>query len=88
MQPGIEALSTATLELMKKGTSAFNNIRFRRRHRNVFDRAALEFTDRFSGRGRKSMKYYHDLPLLLLPPPSGVFPVRFDRYDPYFIEAD
>jgi len=33
-------------------------------------------------------KYQRDLPLLThLPPPSGVFPVRFDRYSPYFMRA-
>jgi hypothetical protein len=30
----------------------------------------------------------NDLPLLAhVPPPSGVFPVRFDRYSPYFVKA-
>jgi magnesium-protoporphyrin IX monomethyl ester (oxidative) cyclase len=34
-------------------------------------------------------KYVDDLPLLHhLSPPSGAFPVRFDRYSPYFTRAD
>jgi hypothetical protein len=33
-------------------------------------------------------KYTQDIPLLMhLPPPFGVFPVRFDRYSPYFVQA-
>ena len=28
VQPGIESLSTSTLKLMRKGTTAFQNIRF------------------------------------------------------------
>jgi len=33
-------------------------------------------------------KYVSDLPKLMhLPPPGGVFPVRFDRYSPYFTRA-
>jgi hypothetical protein len=28
VQPGIESLATSTLKLMRKGTTAFNNIRF------------------------------------------------------------
>src|SRR5262249_26320575 len=33
-------------------------------------------------------KYYDDLPLLLhLQPPSGAFPVRFDRFSPYYTRA-
>jgi hypothetical protein len=33
-------------------------------------------------------KYVADIPLLThLPPPTGVFPVRFDRYSPYFTKA-
>jgi magnesium-protoporphyrin IX monomethyl ester (oxidative) cyclase len=34
-------------------------------------------------------KYLKDLPKLVhLPPPSGVWPVRFDRYSPYFVQAE
>ena len=34
-------------------------------------------------------KYVDDLPLFVhLQPPSGVYPVRFDRYSPYFNKAE
>jgi hypothetical protein len=33
-------------------------------------------------------KYVADIPRLThLPPPSGVYPVRFDRFSPYFVQA-
>jgi hypothetical protein len=33
-------------------------------------------------------KYVDDIPLLThLPPPTGVYPVRFDRYSPYFMKS-
>jgi len=52
LQPGIEALNTSVLQLMRKGTTE---------------------------------KYDHDIPLLAhIPPPYGVFPVRFNRYSYYF----
>ena len=90
MQPGIESLATSTLKLMKKGTTAFNNIRFLQNtvvysivpHWNLL----VGFPGEDEG---VYEKYCHDMPLLQhLPPPSGVFPVRFDRYSPYFTEAD
>jgi magnesium-protoporphyrin IX monomethyl ester (oxidative) cyclase len=43
----------------------------------------------FPGEGEEVYKkYYRDLPLLAhLPPPIGSYPVRFDRYSPYFTQA-
>jgi ribosomal peptide maturation radical SAM protein 1 len=86
VQPGIEALATSTLKLMAKGTTAFHNLQF------------LKNCDEFGidpdwnlligfPREEESVyeRYTHDLPLLThLPPPVGVFMVRFDRFSPYF----
>ncbi len=90
MQPGIEAISTATLKLMKKGTSAFNNIRFLQYTVTYSILPHWNLLIGFPGEEESVYaKYYEDLPLLHhLPPPSGVFPVRFDRYSPYFTQAD
>lgn len=89
IQPGIEALATSTLRLMRKGTTAFQNLRFLKSclvhgiqpHWNLL----IGFPGEEEGVYRK---YYDDLPLLLhLPPPSGTYPVRFDRFSPYHVQA-
>ena len=89
IQPGIEALATSTLKLMKKGTSAFQNI-------SLLKNCALygvvpewNLLVGFPGEGEEVYKkYVEDMPLLThLQPPNGVFPVRFDRYSPYFVQA-
>lgn len=89
LQPGIEALATSTLKLMKKGTSAFGNIRFLEdcvRH-DVYPEWNLLVA--FPGEDEPVYAAYErDIPLLRhLPPPSGVYPVRFDRFSPYFTKA-
>lgn len=90
MQPGIESLATSTLKLMKKGTTSFNNIRFLQ---NAVLYSILPKWNLLIGfPGEEELvyeKYYKDLALFHhLPPPSGVFPVRFDRYSPYYTQAE
>lgn len=89
IQPGIEALSTSILKIMKKGTTAFQNIRFLKsalKHNIMLDWNLLigfpnESEDIYK-------KYIEDLPTLVhLPPPGATFPVRFDRYSPYHDNA-
>lgn len=89
IQPGIEALSTSTLKLMRKGTSAFGNIRLLKYCVTYGIAPAWNLLIGFPGEQEDVFaKYFHDLPLLYhLPPPNGVFPVRFDRYSPYFTRA-
>lgn len=89
VQPGIEALATSTLKLMKKGTSALGNLRFMKdcvRH-DVYPEWNLLVG--FPGEDEAVYAgYERQLPLLMhLPPPSGVYPVRFDRFSPYFVQA-
>ncbi len=89
LQPGIEALATSTLRLMKKGTSALGNLRFLKdclRH-DVYPEWNLLVG--FPGEEEAVYETYdRDLPLYAhLPPPSGVYPVRFDRFSPYFTHA-
>ncbi|MEU3650017.1 RiPP maturation radical SAM C-methyltransferase [Lentzea sp. NPDC034063] len=90
VQPGIESLATSTLKLMKKGVSSFRNVRFLQsclRH-DVYPtwNLLVGFPNEDPA---VYPKYVKDLPLLThLPPPTGVYPVRFDRYSPYFNEAD
>ncbi|CAM3748147.1 RiPP maturation radical SAM C-methyltransferase [Kibdelosporangium persicum] len=88
VQPGIEALSTDTLKLMRKGTTAFLNLQFLKsclRHSispdwNLLVGFPKEHESVYE-------KYARDIPLLThLPPPTGAHMVRFDRYSPYHTE--
>ena len=89
VQPGIEALATSTLKLMKKGTTVFQNLRFLANctNREIFPCWSLLVG--FPGEGAETyQKYIADIPRLVhLPPPSGVYPVRPDRYSPYHMRA-
>ena len=90
VQPGIEALATSTLRLMRKGMTSVRNVRF------LVDcllhdvHPGWNLLVGFPGEGEEVFKkYVEDLPRLVhLPPPSGVFPVRFDRYSPYFTQTE
>lgn len=89
VQPGIESLATSTLKLMKKGTSVFQNL-YLLKNCLIYDIwPEWNLLVGFPGEGAEVYeKYLHDLPLLVhLPPPSGVLPVRYDRYSPYFVKA-
>lgn len=87
IQPGIEALSTTTLKLMKKGTTAFRNLVFLKNSLKYGIRPLWNLLVGFPGEPREVFeKYAADMPLLRhLPPPSGVYSLRFDRYSPYFM---
>ena len=90
VQPGVEALNTSTLKLMKKGTSVFQNLRLLRSCVTYDVHPAWNLLIGFPGeREDVYKKYLADVPLLThLPPPNGVFLVRFDRYSPYFTKAE
>lgn len=89
IQPGIESLATSTLKLMKKGTSVFSNLSLLKYCAKYGISPGWNLLIGFPGEKEEVyQKYVRDLPLLVhLPPPSGVFPVRFDRYSPYFVQA-
>ncbi len=86
IQPGIEALSTGTLKLMRKGTTAFGNIRFLKRCLRHPFRIEWNLLIGSPGEGEEVYeKYLSDLPLLWhLHPPGGAFPISFDRFSQYF----
>lgn len=90
VQPGIEALATSTLKLMRKGTTAFQNLSFLKAcvMSDVFPNWSLLVGS--PGEGEDVYKkYITDIPMLIhLPPPSGVYPVRPDRFSPYQIQAE
>ena len=89
IQPGIESLATTTLKLMRKGTSAFTNLLLLKNCVTYCIFPYWNLLVAFPGeRETVYQKYSKDLPLLAhLPPPSGAFPVRFDRYSPYFVRS-
>jgi ribosomal peptide maturation radical SAM protein 1 len=90
IQPGIEALATSTLKLMRKGTTAFNNIRFLMHCKTHGVDPFWNLLVGFPGETADVYATYLEIlpDLHHLPPPSGVFPVRFDRFSPYFTAAD
>jgi len=89
IQPGIESLATSTLKLMKKGTTVFRNLCLMKFCAVYGIEPAWNLLIGFPGEGEDVYrKYLDDIPLLVhLPPPTGVYPVRFDRYSPYFVKS-
>ncbi|MFF0722726.1 RiPP maturation radical SAM C-methyltransferase [Micromonospora sp. NPDC003816] len=89
IQPGIEAMATPTLKLMRKGTSSFQNIQFLKNCLRLGISPVWNLLIGFPGEAEETYRrYVEDLPLLAhLPPPQGCFPVRFDRFSPYFNNA-
>ncbi len=89
IQPGIEALDSSLLKLMRKGSTSFNNIRLLmncRKHRihpmwNLLVGFPGEDPGLYAAYQRNLPKMAH------LPPPTGVYTVRFDRFSPYFNKA-
>jgi ribosomal peptide maturation radical SAM protein 1 len=90
IQPGIESLATSTLKLMRKGTTAFGNIKFLMHCRTYGVTPFWNLLVGFPGETAEVYaRYQKVLPdLFHVPPPSGVFPVRFDRFSPYFNTPD
>jgi hypothetical protein len=85
IQPGIEALATTTLKLMRKGTTSFQNIKFLKYCSYHRVKPCWNLLVGFPNEPEEVYrKYFDDLPSLVhLEPPSGVYPVRFDRFSPY-----
>lgn len=90
IQPGLEALSTSTLKLMRKGTTAFGHIQFLK----ICSKypMTLGWSILIGSPGEKEEtyeKYLHDMPLLMhLHPPTVVYPVGFVRNSCYFYNPD
>jgi ribosomal peptide maturation radical SAM protein 1 len=89
IQPGIEALATSTLKLMKKGTTSFQNVRLLMLCVQYGVTPCWNLLVGFPGEAEDVYRRYIEIipHLAHLAPPSGVFPVRFDRFSPYFHRA-
>ena len=85
IQPGVEALSTVSLKLMAKGTTAFLAVQFLKNCVRYGISPNWNLLMGFPGEPEAVYrKYVEDIPgLVHLPPPSGAHMVRFDRYSPY-----
>lgn len=89
IQPGIESLQDDLLRLMKKGTTAKQNIALLRYARSVGISAAWSILSGFPG-GNEDWyeEMVHIVPLIVhLQPPAGVARLNFDRFSPYFDKA-
>jgi ribosomal peptide maturation radical SAM protein 1 len=85
-QPGIEALATSTLKLVRKGTTSFKNVVFLMNACLSDVYPIWNLLIGFPGEAEATLaKYHEDIPKLThLPPPMGVYPARFDRFSEYF----
>lgn len=89
IQPGIEALSSDLLRLVKKGVSAKQNLALLRYARSV--ELSINWNLLYAFPGDKEGDY--EKTLLLLPlvthlnPPSGACHLSIDRFSPYFDHA-
>ncbi|WP_246090333.1 RiPP maturation radical SAM C-methyltransferase [Nonomuraea deserti] len=90
VQPGIEALSSSTLKLMGKGTTSFHNLQFLKHCREFDIFPDWNLLIGFPGEDPEVFPHYakHMPNLSHLPPPHGVYMVRFDRFSPYFNRRD
>ena len=86
IQPGIESLHSETLNLMRKGVTAAQNIQLLKNAKSVGIKAIWNLLIGFPGETEKSILNYdfEGEVLFHLDPPKGVSLVRFDRYSPYF----
>jgi ribosomal peptide maturation radical SAM protein 1 len=85
VQPGVESLATSTLKLMKKGTTAFQNVKFLKLCAMYGIHPYWNLLVGFPGEGEEVYRRYVEvMPLLVhLCPPTGAYPIHFDRFSPY-----
>jgi ribosomal peptide maturation radical SAM protein 1 len=90
IQPGIEALSSELLALMRKGTTARQNIALMRDARGL--QIALTWNLLWGFPGDRPAWYEETLAMLPLlhhlQPPNAFAPLMFDRFSPYFEQAE
>jgi ribosomal peptide maturation radical SAM protein 1 len=89
IQPGIESLSTNVLRLMRKGTSAMQNVQLLKWCQELGLKPFWNLLWGFPGENpsdyeaiAKAMDWLHHLP-----PPSSFGNIRLDRFSPNFVSA-
>jgi len=90
IQPGIESLCTKTLGLMRKGTTAFGNLRFLKACQPL--PLHIEWNLLLGSPGEPddvSDRYLDLIPRLAhLHAPGAAYPISFDRFSQYFKQPD
>ena len=86
IQPGIESFSTEVLRLMKKGSTALQNLQLLRWCQELEVGVAWNILAGFPGESPSEYERMASLvPLLVhLTPPVGCTPFRLDRFSPFF----
>jgi ribosomal peptide maturation radical SAM protein 1 len=89
IQPGVEALNTDTLHLMKKGATAFTNVGLLRDSMMYEIKVLWYLLMGFPGEKEEVfLKYIEDMPRLVhLRPPVALVPVEYHRFSPYYDQA-
>ena len=90
IQPGIESLSTTVLALMRKGVTAIQNLQLLKFCVQYGIDPAWNFLIGFPGESAKDYEGVAEL-IRAVPhfrPPDFLARVRFDRFSPYFTEAE
>lgn len=90
VQPGIESLSDEVLELMAKGVTGLQNIRFLRNCEELGVRAVWNLIWGFPG---ERPEHYANMARMIeliehLPPPTNPSRIRLDRFSPNFERAE
>jgi magnesium-protoporphyrin IX monomethyl ester (oxidative) cyclase len=90
LQPGIEALSSHSLKLMRKGTTSFINLRMLKNCVRYGIDPIWNILVGFPGEGAAVYaQYVKDIPLIThLRPPQGVATIHFDRFSPYHMRPE
>jgi len=90
IQPGIESLSTPILKLMRKGTTALQNVRFLKWCAELGITPDWNLLYGFPGEPPEEYSRMADLMASLthLTPPSSVHPICINRFSPYYEDAD
>ncbi|MBD2775612.1 RiPP maturation radical SAM C-methyltransferase [Iningainema tapete] len=86
IQPGIESLSSRVLELMRKGIKGIQNIQLLKWCKELGVRPSWNMLWGFPGEPPDEYARMAELiPLIThLQPPDATFPIRIDRFSPYF----
>jgi radical SAM superfamily enzyme YgiQ (UPF0313 family) len=90
IQPGIESLSTTVLKLMRKGVTAIQNLQLLKFCVQYGIDPSWNFLIGFPGESTKDYEGVAEL-MRAVPhfrPPDFLSRVRFDRFSPYFAEAE
>ncbi len=90
IQPGIESLSTPILRLMKKGSTALQNVQLLKWCGEFGIQPLWNILYGFPGEDPKEFEHQREVVARIthLQPPAAVGPVRLDRFSPYFVRAE